>query len=229
MIDDPPILEIRRSFSRPAQAILDTFNGAPTGNVVDALGGGGALWHTIKPVDEETSAFCGVAIPCRVSPADNLAVFAALDIAEPGDVIMVATDSYLEAAVTGDLMLGMARNKGVRALVTDGSVRDVHGIRQVGLPCFAAGVSPNSPARNGPGSAGLPIVIGGVAVAAGDIVVGDADGVAVVPADRADAASRTLLAVKAAEADLDAQVRDGLTQLDPVRAILSGPGVLTRD
>ncbi|MEO1248212.1 MAG: RraA family protein [Pseudomonadota bacterium] len=229
MIDDPPILEVRRTIVRPTQSILDGFVEAPTGNVADALGGSGALTHTIKPVDEAASAFCGVAIPCRVSPADNLAVFAALDIAEPGDVILVATDGYLEAAVTGDLMIGMARNKGVQALVTDGSVRDVHGIRQVGLPCFAAGVSPNSPARNGPGSAGLPIVIGGVAVAAGDIVVGDADGVVVVPADRAEAASHALSAIKSAEADLDAKVQAGLTQLDPVRAILDGPGVISRD
>ncbi len=229
MIDDPPILEIRRSVVRPEQTILDAFDGAPTGNVVDALGGSGALSHTIKPVDEAASAFCGVAIPCRVAPSDNLAVFAALEIAEPGDVILVATEGYLEAAVTGDLMIGMASNRGVRALVTDGSVRDVRGIRQVGLPCFAAGVSPNSPARNGPGSAGLPIVIGGVAVCAGDIVVGDADGVAVVPADRAPAASRRLSDIKAAEADLDAKVKAGLTQLDPVRAILDGPGVLFRD
>jgi 4-hydroxy-4-methyl-2-oxoglutarate aldolase len=112
--------------------------------------------------------------------------------------------------VTGDLLLGMARNRGLAGFVTDGMVRDVAGIESVGLPCFAAGVTPNSPARNGPGTVGLPVVIGGVAVASGDIVIGDADGVVVVPLAQVDGVIARLAAVRAAEADLDAKVRAGL-------------------
>ena len=81
----------------------------------------------------------------------------------------------------GDLLLGMMKNRGVVAFVTDGFVRDIPGLRAVGLPCFAAGVTPNSPVRSGPGTVGLPTVVGGVAVGPGDIVVGDQDGVVVVP------------------------------------------------
>lgn len=229
MIDDPPLLEICRTIVRPSPDIVAAFANVPTGNVADALGGSGALFHDIKPLDEASSSFCGIAVPCQAAPSDNLALFAALDMAEPGDVIVAATGGYREAAVAGDLMVGMAKNKGVAALVTDGSVRDARGIREVGLPCFAGGVSPNSPDRKGPGTAGLPIVIGGVSVAAGDIVVGDADGVVIVPAGRAKIAIEALQSVLVAEAELEAKVKAGLTQLEPVQALLNGPGIVRRD
>jgi len=229
MIDDPPILEICQKIARPAPEIVSAFEKVPTGNVVDAMGGSGALSHLIKPLDENNAVFCGIAIPCHAAPADNLALFGALDIAEPGDVIVAATGGYRDAAVSGDLMTGMAKNKGVVALVTDGSVRDANGIREVRLPCFAAGVSPNSPDRKGPGTVGLPIVIGGIAVAAGDIVVGDADGIVIVPTGRAAAVIQALETVRTAEAALDEKVKAGLTQLEPVQALLNGPGVIRRD
>ena len=115
-------------------------------------------------------------------------------------------------AVTGDLLLGMARNCGAVAFVTDGCVRDVPGIRGVGLPCFALGVTPNTPAREGPGTIGFPIVTGGIAVATGDIVIGDQDGVVVVPFDRIDHVIERLEKIRAAEAELDAKVKAGLRQ-----------------
>ena len=144
--------------------------------------------------------------------------FGALSVAQPGDVILCATDSDTATAVTGDLLLGMMKNRGVVAFVTDGFVRDVRGIRSVGLPCYAKGLTPNSPARNGPGTVGLPIVVGGVAVEAGDIVIGDEDGVVIVPAARIDETIARLPAVRAAEADLDARVKAGLSSFRSYRS-----------
>ena len=94
----------------------------------------------------------------------------------------------------------VARNRGAAAFVTDGLVRDLDDLESVGLPTFAMGVTPNSPQRRGPGSVGLPIVCGGVAVASGDIVVGDRDGVVVVPRARIDETLKNLERVKAMEA-----------------------------
>jgi 4-hydroxy-4-methyl-2-oxoglutarate aldolase len=114
------------------------------------------------------------------------------------------------------------KNRGVVAFVTDGYVRDAAGIRAVGLSCYAAGVSPNSPAKNGPGTVGLPIVVGGVAVQPGDIVAGDEDGVVVVPQARiADVIAR-LAAVRAAEAKLEARVKAGLQIPDFLQALIDG-------
>ena len=208
MIEDPPLLQIRRRFTRPGRAQIEAFRGLQTGFAVDAMNGRGGMDGRIKPIGG--GAFCGAALPCHAGPADNLAVFGALSIARPGDVIVCAADAFAETAVTGDLMLGMMKNRGVAAFVTDGFVRDIQGIRAVGLPCYAAGVTPNSPARNGPGTVGLPVVVGGVAVNAGDLVIGDEDGVVIVPAARIKQTIERLPAIRAAEADLDAKVKAGL-------------------
>ncbi len=220
MIEDPPLLTVRRRFARPTRAQLDAFAGVPTGFVADAMNGRGALDARIKPIGRTPASFSGTAITCHAGPADNLALFGALAHGEPGDIMVCATDGFAETAVTGDLLLGMARNRGLAGFVTDGMVRDVPGIEAVGLPCFAAGVTPNSPARNGPGTVGMPVVVGGVAVGAGDIVVGDGDGVVVVPFAAIDAVIERLVAVTAAEAALDAKVRGGLQLPDFIRAMM---------
>src|SRR5262245_58189631 len=220
MIEDPPLLTIKRRFERPAPEIIRAFSGVPVGHIVDAMGGRGALHHAIKPLSQGNAALAGIAVTCHCGPADNLAVFGALDAAVAGDIIVAATDSFAGTAVTGDLVLGMARNKGLAGFVTDGLVRDVVGIEAVGLPVYCAGVIANSPARNGPGTVGLPVVLGGVAIASGDILVGDRDGIAVVPRLEADVVRSRLAAVKAAEQALDVQVRQGLDMPDFAEAVL---------
>lgn len=223
MIDDIPLLTIRRRFARPSADQVRAFAGLPTGFVADALlaargGGRAALDGRVKPI-AESGPFCGVVVPCEAGPADNLAVFGALEIAEPGDVVVAATDCFAEAAIIGDLLLGMLRNKGAVAFVTDGFVRDIVGLRAVGLPCYAAGVTPNSPAKSGPGTVGLPIQVGGVAVGPGDIAVGDEDGVVVVPHALIAATIDRLPAIKAAEAALEARVKGGLKRPDFMAAL----------
>ena len=222
MVTDPPLLSIRRQFPRPPAELVAAFAGAATGHVVDALGGAGALDYRIKPLAGGPASFHGVALPCWTGPADNLALFGALDCARPGDVVIAATGAYFGAAVVGDLVVGMMRNCGVAAFVTDGVVRDVAGINLVGLPVFGAGVSPNSPARNGPGKVGLPIVLGDVAIEAGDILVGDADGVVVVPQSRAREVVARLKAVREAEAIVEAQVKAGARRLESLVPLLRG-------
>jgi len=221
MIEDPPLLTLRRNFPRPTAEQVAALTGLPTGFAVDAMDGRGALDARIKPVDGDAQTFCGVAVTCHAGPADNLAVFGAVEAARKGDVIVAATDGYTETAVVGDLVLGMARNRGVMAFVTDGCVRDVPGIRAVGLPCFAAGVTPNSPARNGPGTVGMPVVIGGTAIGPGDIVLGDGDGVVIVPLSRIDAVIARLPAIREAEAALDAKVKAGLEVPDFILSLFA--------
>ncbi len=201
---------------------MEALQGVPTGFLVDAMGGRGGLDFRVKPLDGTPPTFCGVALTCHAGPCDNLAVFAMLPVLSKGDVMMVATDGYTATAVAGDLLMGMARNQGAAAFVTDGCVRDIPGLQGVGLPCFSVGVTPNSPARNGPGTVGLPIVIGGVAVETGDVVAGDVDGVVVVPFDRIDAVLARLPDIRRAEAALDARVKGGLTVPDFVRGWYEG-------
>jgi 4-hydroxy-4-methyl-2-oxoglutarate aldolase len=226
MIEDPPLLKIRRSFARPGAEQIAAFAGVPTGNVVDAMNGSGALDKRIKPLARPSECLVGVAVTCHAGPRDNLALFAALDVAQPGDVLVAASDGFTEAGITGDLLVGMAKNVGVTGLVTDGAIRDLVGVLDVGLPVYCAGVTPNSPARNGPGTVGLPVVIGGVHVISGDIIVGDADGIVVVPREMIDSVLKQLNGIRAAEADLEAKVKAGLKIPDFVRTILDSNRVI---
>ena len=186
MIKDPPLLTVRPDFPRPTPAQFTALGTIPTGYAVDAMDGRGALDYRIKPLEPMSKPMIGVAITCHCGPADNLALFAALAAARPGDILVAATDAFTATAITGDLLMGMARNRGVAGLVTDGMVRDLVGILAVGLPVYCAGLTPNSPVRNGPGTVGLPVVLGGVTIASGDVLVGDDDGVVVIPRDQLD-------------------------------------------
>ena len=208
MIEDLPPIRTA-PVQRPDPALVEQLRGTPTGFIVDALGGSGALDYRLKPAIAEQYAFCGVALTCHAGPADNLALIHALASVQPGDVVVAATDGHIGCAITGDLVLGMARNRGAVGFVTDGCVRDLAGIRQVGLPAWSMGVTPNSPHRSGPGTVGRPVMVAGVHVCAGDVVVADADGVVVVPQARLAEVAARLPAIRQAEASADAAVRAG--------------------
>ena len=226
MIKDPPLLTIRRDFPRPSRDTIAAFAGVPTGYAIDTMGGRGGLDHRIKPVSPAQSVLVGTAITCHCGPADNLALFGALAMAQAGDILVAATDSFRETSVTGDLLLGMAKNRGILGLVTDGLIRDLAGVLAVGLPAYCAGITPNSPARNGPGTVGHPVVVGGVSVASGDIILGDNDGIVVVPRTEAGKVIAKLADVRAAEANLEGKVKAGLEVPDFVQKILDSNRVV---
>ncbi|MGE3872228.1 MAG: RraA family protein [Parvibaculaceae bacterium] len=229
MIKDPPLLTIKRDFPRPGPHEIAAFARIPTGYIVDAMEGRGALDHRIKPLAPAPSVLVGTAITCHCGPADNLGLFAALATAQPGDILIAATDAFTGTSVAGDLLMGMARNRGLLGLVTDGLARDLAGILGVGLPVYCAGLIPNSPARNGPGTVGLPVVIGGVAVASGDVVIADNDGVVIVPHGRIGAVLERLPAIRTAEAALEAKVKNGLEIPDFIQSILASDRVARMD
>lgn len=226
MIDNPPMLTVHRGWARPDPALVAEFRGAQTSHVCDAMEGRGAVDWRIKPLDPGNGAFCGAALTAWAYPADIAAMFGALAEAQPGDVIMLACDGFEATAVIGDLAAGMMKNKGVAAFVTDGMARDRAGIIATGLPLFAKGITPNSPALNGPGTVGAPIVLGGVHVSPGDIVVGDADGVVVVPHARAREVLATLGRIRIAEAALEAQVKGGLAITEKALAMMANARII---
>jgi 4-hydroxy-4-methyl-2-oxoglutarate aldolase len=182
--------------------------------------GRGALDFAVKPIDPNQAVFVGPALTCEPGPSDNLAILAAIALAEPGDVIVAAGDGFTGTAIVGDNMAAMARNRKVAAIVADGLVRDSPGIIGVGLPVFARGVTPNSCVRTGPGRVGMPVVVGGVSVEAGDVVVGDRDGVVIVPRGSIVAVLERLAAVRRAESALQAKIAGGLDCPDDVQRLL---------
>jgi 4-hydroxy-4-methyl-2-oxoglutarate aldolase len=222
------MLQVKRNFSRPAEALVKRLARAPTGWVVDANGRRGALDYRIRAL---TSAkkFCGVALTVWTRACDNLSPYAAIQYAKPGDVLVIATDGYEQASVTGDVMVGMAKNQGISAVVTDGLVRDIEGLNAVGIPVCARGLSPNSPQKDGPGAIGLPVSLGGVAVNAGDVILGDQDGVVVVAREALEEVAAALAEIEVKEARMDALVRDGARLPPGLEKLISEKGVKLLD
>lgn len=205
---EPPQLTIRRDFPRPSADEIAPFRNAATGWVVDAQGRRGALPHWIKPLSRQ-NRFVGTALTVRTRPVDNLAPYAALKFAKPGDVLVVSVEADTTTSIIGDILLGMAKNAGIVACVTDGVVRDIQGINQVEIPMFAQGLSPNSPFKDGPGEIGGTVSLGDVMIVAGDLLVGDIDGVVVVPRGNVRAVGTELRAIADKEAKMDAAVKTG--------------------
>jgi len=224
MAASEPALTVRRHFPRPDAEHVRALTGVPVGWVVDAMGRQGAIDHRIRALTLATT-FTGVALTVRSRARDNLAPYAAIGHAQPGDVMVIETGDYEQASVVGDILLGIARNKGIVACVTDGMVRDIDGINEVGMPVFARGLSPNSPFKDGPGEIGLAVVIGGMTIHSGDILVADKNGVAVVPRERAAEVVANLRSVAAKEAQMDEVVRGGAKEADWLQATFAAKGV----
>lgn len=221
MLEDPPLLVIRKSFNRPPADKLARLRGTQTGHVVDAMNGRGALDAAIKPVDPTRAQFIGTAMTCETGPSDNLSIMAAIALAREGDVVVSASDGFTATAVVGDIVSLMARNAGIQAIVIDGMARDSQGIVEVGLPVFSRGITPNSCVKSGPGRVGFPIVAGGVAIQPGDVIVGDRDGVVVIPEHMLDDVIARVEAIREAEAKVIANVKDKkLTHMERMAELL---------
>ena len=211
MIHDPPALTIHRGFKRPSKELIEKFRDAQTSHLADAMNGRGALNYRIKPLDESQSAFVGPALTAHSAPADIVGMFGAVNEAQPGDVLVIANDAFTGTAVVGDLAIGMMKNKGIAAFVTDGLARDKAGILEFGMPVFCQGISPNSPGRTGLGIVGAPISLGDVFVKPGDIMIGDADAVVVVAQEEAEEVAQRLAEIQESEKIAVQRVVDGAT------------------
>ena len=219
-----PIITVKRRWERPDATLLERFRERPTGNISDAAGRTGALAPNIKPLTPGRR-FVGSALTVDCGRHDNLAFWAALESVQPGDVMMVATHDHLGCAVVGDLIISFARNRGAVAVVTDGMVRDAEALAGIGIPVFAAGVRPSGPTKRGPGSVGLPVWIGGQRVEPGDMVVGDTDGVVVVPRATLEVAAAEVERIAAKEATMEEDGRNGKHYPRNIDSFLSGVNI----
>ncbi len=204
--------------------LLDVIAGATPGNLCDAQGGGGALPTAIRPVTARCD-FAGRALTVQLPPGDHLALWAAIAQARPGDVLVAATGGCLTRAILGDLMAGLAINAGAVALVTDGALRDAEGIAGRGLVAFAAALCPTPPTRDGGGSVGQPVTLGEVTVRSGDLLVGNRDGVTVVPQSGFASLAEGLAGVRAREAAIEALIAAGGHLPPAMREKLAACGV----
>lgn len=163
-----------------SKELVDAFAKLPVANVSDSMSRMTAAGHTLRPM-HASGNLAGVALTVKARPGDNLMLHKAIDIAVPGDVIVVDGGGDLTNALMGELMLAYAVKKGVAGFVLNAAIRDVDAFVETNLPTFAAGVSHRGPYKDGPGEINVPISIGGMVIHPGDIVIGDSDGVHCVP------------------------------------------------
>lgn len=171
---------INSSFTRLAMPTLEACRDIPASILADVAGRRGALHGRIRAITR-APRLCGTAFTIEVRPGDNLMIHAALVLARPGDVLVIDGKADLSAALMGELMCTHAQAASLAGVVIDGAVRDVGTLRESAFPVYACGTSPNGPNRSQGGRIGYPVSVGGVAVNPGDLVVGDDDGVVVIP------------------------------------------------
>jgi regulator of RNase E activity RraA len=221
-----PGFRLRDRIDRPAPETVEGFAEFETPDISDLMNRLYTMVPAIHNVTAEHLRILGPACTVKVYPGDNLAVHKALDIAEPGDVIVVDAGSSPMNGVLGDLVSTKARHRGIRGFVVDGLIRDLPGILELeDFPVYARGVSPIGPLHRGPGEVNYPVCAGGIVVHPGDVIVGDLNGVVVVPADHADELLQRLRDRAALEADYKDAVRRGDFNNDWVDRLLIEAGV----
>lgn len=167
-----------------SDGVIERARSIPSANIGDAQERLGTA-SGIRPV-WDGAQLAGRALPVWTRPGDNLIIHKALDVAQPGDVLVVNGGGDVSRALIGDLIGLRALRLGVAGFVIDGAIRDTVGLGEIGLPVFARAVTPAGPFKFGPGRIGIPVAISGVVVEAGDLIVADDDGVVVVRGEEAD-------------------------------------------
>lgn len=183
---------------------------APTGNICDANGGRGVMDAGIHPLDRHMQ-LAGRALTVACAAGDNLTIHKAVVLAQPGDVLVINCGGYLNAGVFGEMLALSCMAKGIAGVVIDGSCRDVNDLIELGFPTFVRGVNPRGTIKDTCGAVGGEVLCGGVTVRAGDIVVGDCDGVVVIPQEEAEAILDKALAKKKREDEMRPLLRAGGT------------------
>jgi len=161
-------------------ALARQFMDVPVANVSDCMARMTAGGARMRPM-HAGGRMAGPALTVKTRPGDNLMIHAALAIAQPGDVIIVDGKADQTCALIGEIMTSQAAAIGVAGYVIDAAVRDVEALRAMNFPVFSYGYNPAGPTKRIPGRVNHPISIGGITVNPGDLVVGDADGVVVIP------------------------------------------------
>ena len=217
------ILERRRQV--PAQ-LVQAFQGLPVANISDCMARMSSAGPRLRPM-HKSGYLAGPALTVRCRPGDNLMIHKALTMAQAGDVIVVDAGGDLTNALFGEIIMATAVKIGVAGVVLNGAVRDSEEIGQGSFPLYAAGVTHRGPYKDGPGEINVPISIDGMVIHAGDLVVGDADGLLCVPFDDAEALLAATHLKMAAEKQMLADIAAGTLDTAWIDATLQRIGCNT--
>lgn len=164
---------------------VEAFRALPVANISDVMSRMSAGGAALRPFYMGGN-MVGPAVTVKARPGDNLMVHKALDIAEPGDIIVVDAGGDLSNAIIGELMVAHAEKRGLGGIVIYGAIRDSAELLAGSFPVFACGVTHRGPYKDGPGEVNVPIAINGMVINPGDLICGDADGLVSVAMDSAE-------------------------------------------
>ncbi|MCQ2995175.1 RraA family protein [Pseudomonas syringae] len=190
-----------------SDALLAAFSRTSTSIISDCLDRLPGV--PLKPFHKIECTMAGTALTVKVASGDNRAIHQALELLQPGQVLVVDGEGDVSRALMGDIMAAIAEKRGAAGVVVDGAIRDLATISKGAFPMFARAGIHRGPYKNGPGEINIPISIGGMIVSPGDIVVGDHDGVVAFPASQAESLLEQCLATERKEAEMMAQIAAG--------------------
>ncbi len=193
---------------RAPREVVKLYADFVTPNISDNMNRINGACAAIRPLHGREKLL-GSAFTVRTRPGDNLIVHKALDMLRPGDVLVVDAGGDTTNAILGEIMMRIAIRNGATGIVVDGAIRDAAAFSETGFPCFARGASHRGPYKDGPGEINVPITVGGAIVNHGDVVVGDADGVVVVPLQDAEYVGGEAKKVVEKEAMTMRQIEEG--------------------
>src|ERR1700733_3377558 len=176
-----PGFRVKADFHRLESNLMEQFTEFATPDISDMLNRLYAVDPGISSLTGKHHRLCGPACTVKVFPGDNLMVHKSLDVAKPGDIVVIDAGASDMNAVLGDLVSTKAKHRGIAGFIIDGLIRDLPGIIPLDMPVFARGTSPIGPLHRGPGEINYPISCGGIVVNPGDLVVADGAGIVVVP------------------------------------------------
>lgn len=207
--------KIIKDFKRPAPELIARFKDVPVANIDDNMSRIAAVDAAIEPIGYK-GQLLGTAFTVRVPQGDNLMFHAAMDLAKPGDVIVIDAGGFKDRAIFGELMATYCQSRGIKGIVCDGAIRDRASLAAMEDFCvYARATTPNGPYKNGPGEINVPVVIGGKLVHPGDIVVGDDDGVLFVDPAIANELADASEAVEKKETDIINHILNDGTYVRP--------------
>jgi len=190
------------------QELVDALATLPAATLYEGMGKAGAVNHHIRPMCPG-SRLAGLAYTIRILPGETAAVLRAIEEAPTGSVLVIDTGGDGESAVWGGTSSLASKVRGLAGCVTNGLVRDIDEIADIGVPVYAAGITVTGTIKNHPGWVGIPVAVGGQVIHPGDILVGDADGVVVIPKSLAKEALDGGMKQRAKEESRDARIKTG--------------------